>query len=381
MNILLNFYPVRAGGGQQVASNFLKIITENDFGHTWFVFAGSNSELSILAEENLPESQILSLEYNYKNRILKQGKVKNYVLSNQIDIIYSYGPILPIANVHQVLRTVYSNLYFPEIDFWKGYPFLTKLKKKLIDYFRLKQTFKADGLIFENKSMLDRAITLFNYSESKVKYIEPSVTFFDETLKSQKYEYLTNIKSFKILYLSSWHLNKNIHILPEVANILKENSCNVKFVLSLDSKDPVLVKHLINKVESFAVSDYFEFIGRVEAVHVHQVVKSSDAMILLSKLECFSSNVMEAYYFEKPLLISNESWAKSACLDAALFLDRDNPVHIAKIIEDLIDSKRLSFEIVSKSKKRLKQFNTPQQKVLKQVQFLEYIHQQYEKSN
>lgn len=381
MNILLNFYPVRAGGGQQVASNFLKIITKKDFGHKWFLFVGSNSELCKLAKENLPESQILSFEYNYQNRVFKQKDIKEFIQSKKIDLIYSYGPILPIKNIPQVLRTVYSNLYFPEIDFWKGYPFFTKLKKKLIDYFRLKQTLKADGLIFENKSMLKKAISLFKYPETRVKYIEPSVTFFDESKLLEKYEYLKKKKEFKILYLSSWHLNKNIHILPEVAKSLKESNCKVKFILSLDIKHPTIEKLLLNKIEKFNVTDYFEFVGRVEATNVHQVVKLSDAMILLSKLECFSSNVMEAYYFQKPLIISDEHWAKAACLDAALFVDRDSPYDIANNIINLVSSKELQEDLVNKSKNRMKNFNTPEEKVIKQVQFLEYIRQNYEKSN
>jgi len=381
MNVLLNFFPVRAGGGQQVASNFIKIIAKKDFGHKWFLFVGSNSELYKLAKEYLPESQILSFEYNYQNRVFKQKDIKEFIQSKKIDLIYSYGPILPIKNIPQVLRTVYSNLYFPEIDFWKGYPFFTKLKKKLIDYFRLKQTLKADGLIFENKSMLERAASLFKYPETRVKYVEPSVTFFEESKISEKYEHLKKIKEFKILYLSSWHLNKNIHILPEVANNLRERKYKVKFILSLDAKHKTIQKLLFKKIIKFNVTDYFEFVGRVEATNVHQVVKSSDAMILLSKLECFSSNVMEAYYFEKPLIISDQPWAKAACIDAALFVDRDDSNDIANNIINLISSKELQKDLINKSKNRMKDFNTPEEKVYKQVQFLEYIHQHYEKSN
>lgn len=381
MNILLNFYPVRAGGGQQVASNFLKIIAKKSFNHRWFVFVGSRSELCKLAKENLPESQILSLEYNYQNRIFKQKEVKEFIRTKQIDLIYSYGPILPVKDIPQVLRTVYSNLYFPEIDFWEGYSPVTKLKKKIIDKFRLKQTLKADGLMFENKSMLERSSSLFKYPEKRVKYIEPSVTFFDESNMAEKYELLKKIKEFKILYLSSWHLNKNIHVLPEVAKNLKENNYKVKFILSLDVNHPKIERLLLSKIEEFKVNEYFEFIGRVEAANVHQVVKSSDAMILLSKLECFSSNVMEAYYFKKPLIISDESWAKSACLNAALYVDRDDAVMIANQIQKLATNIEVQKKLIAASNNRMKSFNQPEEKVKKQVVFLEDIYNQYEKSN
>jgi len=382
MNILLNFYPVRAGGGQQVASNFMKIIANNPYNHNWFIFAGTGSELDILAKSLMPESRILSLEYSYKNRLLKNGAIKEFLKKNKIDIIYSYGPILNISNnsIPQVLRSVYSNLYFPEIDFWKGNSRFTKLKKKLIDRFRLKQTLKADGLMFENESMLERAISIFNYPKSNVKYIEPSVTLFNEKEILGKYTYLNTIKDFKVLYLSSWHLNKNIHILPHVAKVLSVRKFKIKFILSLDGSLPDIQEKLVEVIKQLKVQDYFEFVGKVDALHVHQVVKYSDALILLSKLECFSSNVMEAYKFEKPLIISDEEWAKSACKEAALYVDRDDAEMIAHQIQKLAANLGLQKKLINASNIRMKSFNQPEEKVKKQVVFLEDIFNRYEKS-
>src|SRR5690606_26524984 len=134
--------------------------------------------------------------------------LKSYIVENKIDIIYNYAPILPIKGIPQVVRTVYSNLYFPEINFWGSYPFFTRIKKKAIDYFRLRGTLKADGLVFENKSMQDRAGSLFKYDCKRTVFIQPSVTLFDESNSYPNFEKLMAIQRFKILYLSSWHLNK-----------------------------------------------------------------------------------------------------------------------------------------------------------------------------
>ena len=381
MNILLNFYPVQSGGGQQVASNFLKILAKNDFGHNWFVFVGKGSELEKLALKSYSNCRVLSLPYNYRNRILKIDDIKLFIEKNRIEIIYSYGPILPIKNVPQVLRTVYSNLYFPEIDFWKGNSFFVKIKKKIIDKYRLKQTLKADGLVFENESMLNRALSLFSFPKEKVRYIEPSVSVFDESSTKEDLNYLTKIESFKILYLSSWYLNKNIHVLPQVAKFLKDANCNVKFVLSLSKEDKPVQTNLLSQISKHELEEYFEFIGKIEAQFVHQIIRSSDAMILLSKLECFSSNVVEAFSFKKPLIISNEKWAHAACHDAALYVNRDDPRDIASKITNLVASSSLQNLILEASEKRLESFNTPEEKVYKQVEFLEYIYKLHEKNS
>jgi hypothetical protein len=87
------------------------------------------------------------------NALLKQ---KN------IDIIYNYTAAFAGTKTKQVVRTVYSNLYFPEIKFWTHLSFSGLMKKKIIDYYRLKGTLRADGLIFESEAMMHRAKELFN---------------------------------------------------------------------------------------------------------------------------------------------------------------------------------------------------------------------------
>jgi len=374
MNILLNFFPVQSGGGQQVASSFLKIIAKNDFGHKWFVFTGEGSELDVLAKKVLPEENILSVRYSYLARYTNNKLLTNFSSRHHIDMVYNYAIVLPLPKIPQVVRTVYSNLYFPEIKFWNSYPKTEQVKKKLIDYFRLKGTLKADGLIFENESMLERAVSLFHYSRDRVKYIEPSVSYFDESQTNSEFDKLRQISVFKILYLSSWHLNKNITVLPLVAKMLKESGVSVKFILSLEANNPNLEVHLMAVITALEVSEYFEFIGKVKAIHVHQVVKACDAMILLSKLECFSSNVIEAFYFKKPLIIADEPWSRAACGNAAIYVQRDNPEDIKNKITTLIQHTGQSEEMIALGSIRLKEFNTPEEKVLKQVEFLEYIY-------
>lgn len=374
MNILLNFYPVQSGGGQQVASNFLKIIEKTNYGHNWFFFLGKHSELDVLAKELFSDDNILSLPYSYKGRITNQNKINQFVKMKSIGIIYNYAPVLPVKGIKQVVRSVYSNLYFPEVNFWEDYPLRQRVRKNIIDYLRLSGTLKANGLIFENESMQERASELFNYPANKTTYIHPSVSHFEETKTEKKYNFLDSIEEFKVLYLSSWHLNKKIDILPKVAALLRKENIKVRFILSLDKDNRDVQHYLLPKIDEFNVQSYFEFIGSVNAMHVHQVVKASNSMILLSKLECFSSNVVEAFYFERPLLISDEPWARAACKSSAAYVKRDDPVDISAKISEILKNNKFSEKLKEEGKKRLMEFNTPESKVQKQVEFLEYIY-------
>ena len=87
-------------------------------------------------------------------------------------------------------------------------------------------------------------------------------------------------------------MNKNIQILPHIAKFLYNKNFKLKFILSLDENSSAIQEKLIDVIKELNVQAYFEFIGKVEALYVHQVVKCSDSLILLSKLECFSSPEM-----------------------------------------------------------------------------------------
>lgn len=377
MEILINFYPVQSGGGQQVASSLLKILAEDRFGHNWKFLVGEKSELHRIANSFFLPSNIFPIPYSLINRFALPAFLSEKEIGN-IDIIYNYAPTLPIPRVPQVVRSVYSNLYFPEIDFWNGYKGIGKAKKVLIDKYRLKRTLNADGLVFENKSMMDRAASMFHYPSDRMAFIAPSVSIFDNGVLDPSISYLKDIREFKILYLSSWHTNKNIHILPSVAAQLKARGIFVKFVLSLDGSQKEVDRVLVSQINDLDVRNYFELIGRVDSVYVHQVIGYCNMMILLSKLECFSSNIAEAFHFEKPLVIANEPWAKSICGNAALYVDRDNPESIATGIARIFHDACLREDLVGNGGVVLREFNSPYSKVKEQVSFLEYI---YEKKN
>jgi hypothetical protein len=64
-----------------------------------------------------------------------------------------------------------------------------------------------------------------------------------------------------------------------------------------------------------------------------------DFVFLLSKLESFSNNIIEAWNFKKPLLISDEIWSRSICSNAAVYVPRNDVGQIVSSIEKLIEDK------------------------------------------
>ena len=374
MRVVLNLIPVQSGGGLQQAVNLLTFLADLDESTRacWLILVSKNGPL----HKWLEKKSILKFEafkYDYINYFLIGRKsILKSVNRFSPDIVFHFTATWRGVEVPQVVRSVYSNLYFPEIEFWSRRPFLSFLRKKIIDWFRLRGTLRADGLIFENRAMQQRSHELFSYPIDRTRYIKPSSANYvpgDLRLVDRG----KRAGAFTILYLSSWYRNKNIHILPDVAAILHNRGIPVRFRLSLDRNHPEVARDIIAKSGALGVEDYFELLGTIPPSEVPSYIMSSDSMILLSKLECFSSNIVEAWTFKRPLIVSNEDWATSECADAALYVDRSDCGSIADGIAKLAADPELCDDLVTRGTLKLLELNTPEEKGRQQMEFLEKI--------
>jgi len=134
MNVLINFSTLKAGGGQNVAMNFLyKVfdIKPNDI-NLFFLVAKNSSPHKFLQERYYKNFFVVDI-HPLKRIYFEIFKSKILLEKWNIDIIYTYfGYGLFPKQYKQVSGVAVSNLFFPEIDSWEGYPIHIKLKKKKI---------------------------------------------------------------------------------------------------------------------------------------------------------------------------------------------------------------------------------------------------------
>ena len=89
MNILLNLFPVKSGGGQQTAMSFIQILRFDNFGHRWFFFVGKHSELYTIVNLYFDNERIISMPYSYVNRLIAIPKIKRFIKTSDINIVYN----------------------------------------------------------------------------------------------------------------------------------------------------------------------------------------------------------------------------------------------------------------------------------------------------
>jgi len=371
--IILNLIPIKKGGGQQVATNFINVLQEQKcFGYSFVFLVTKNTHIEgVLRGHNF--ENVISVESSLLKRLkFEYFELNRIVKMHNANIVFTmFGPGLPGLNIPAVVGSAYSNIFFPEINFWREYSLAKRIKLKIIDYFRLKRTLAADGIIFENISMLNRAVSLFNYPANRTIFIPPSISLQAKDPGALKPANVDEklMSGFNILILSGWHKNKNIEKIPYILHELKQHNVKVNFILTVDSALPQS-QAFLQEAKKLGVADNIMFYGQVKPQNVKDLFGKVDALMLLSLLESFSNNIIECWTYKKPLIISDLEWARDICKDAAIYVPRDEPKAIAAKIVELSQNKKLYDEVIEKGQNELVNYPTPTQKVKSQLDFL-----------
>lgn len=384
MVVLFNLLPIKKGGGQQVATNFVRqTILRKDL-HPIYVVTRDTLLHKFLLEVGVDRKQIVIIENSLLLRIrftfFDVGKI---IRDKRIELIYTmFGPGLHHKDVKSVTGCAYSNLFFPEIDFWEGYSFLQRIKLRLIDKYRLKTTLKSDAIVFENEAMLKRAVSLLNYPVKKTKLILPSISEVSEKSPSTEFKKrleIINRSDYNILLLTGWHKNKNIEIIPEVLECLfKKKALNVTFIITVPSNHSKSIE-LLAKAKRLNVANNIIFFDTVTPFEVPHLIEIVNAMALFSKLESFSNNIIEAWTYKKALFISNEEWSKAICKEFAIYVDRNDANDISNKIIEFKNNSGEEEKLINSYDQILQIYPSSKQKVDLQIEFLKKVYN--EKSN
>lgn len=375
MNILINMATLKIGGGQNVAFNFLLglerlqldgvklhfLVARNSALHHFMVNHG-NLKFSLA-----PKNPVL--------RIIYEILVGPFLLMRyKIDLVYSYfGYAVFPTRVPQVAGSADSNIYFPEIDFWREYGGFQKAKRWLVDQYRIWCVRRASAVVFENPAMEERGRRL--HSLNKTRYIRPSLTFSNITDECALPDAGRN--RFQCLFLCGWHLNKNVMMIPLLAKAAKERGLEISFILTAPVDNNPIHKKFMALVREVGVEDCINVIGQIKKNQLASLYEQVGCVLLLSKLESFSNNIIEAWHFKRPLIVSSEEWAKSICADAALFVDRESVSSVLHAIEAVIPDGPTKTDIVKNGVIQLSKYPSIEERVRLEFEYLLEIYESH----
>ena len=339
MNILIDTTSLTQGGGQKVAWNFINELLDHPReNHSFSFFCARGTAIHDALLDRGAEN-VCAAPASTGGRILWQLTEAPRLLRRiRPDVIYlMFGACLYPRRYCQVCGEADSNLFFPEVDFWSEYSGLKKKWKCLKDYYRVFMLKRADGIIFENQAMLERCKKLYPELKDRICFIKPSISKRDEKQNPPQTE---NKNFFSLLMLCSWQPNKNYAVMPAVLRILKDRNIPVKLSFSVGWEDQnAEAKKFHALLKKYDVEDLVEFLGTVPPHAIPETYEKTDAVLLLSKLESFSNNIIEAWKFGRPIIVSDMEWSRSIIGDAGCFVNRDDPADIADAVEKIASDK------------------------------------------
>ncbi len=364
MRIILNFLPLKTGGGVQVALDFLKQAELYGQGYEWHLVARKGTPFEAFDRFSYIKSSVFvsdniasRLKFEIFSCVLLIKKIKP-------DVVYTqFGPQwIAGFGVKNVVGCAYSNLFYPEIDFWRNYSKIKKIERRLFDFYRKIRLKSADYVVFETSDLAKRSVDQSFLKKNKVSFVLPAVSsnVHSEAEHREVREALyASPKGFRLCLISGYSINKNFEILVDVLSILKNKfqRTDFYFVFTLSATNNH-VKRLLADARDKGVLNNIINIGVIPFDACAEVYKACDAAILPATLESFSNNIAESWGMSIPLIISDMDWARSLCGDGAIYINQSCAGDIANKIIALQSSPQLTKEVVESGLDRLSDYPT-----------------------
>ncbi|MDP3979380.1 MAG: glycosyltransferase [Pseudomonas sp.] len=329
--IIINFSKLKKGGGQNVALNFLYGVGFYKRADLVFFVAKDSEAHKYLQRVGswdyyvFPNNPIFCGLYELWFSLFNLRKIN----ANVIYTYFGYSFFL-FADVPQVTGAADSNLFFPEVDFWKGEAPFRRFIKAFIDKYRVLGLKNSSAVIFENPELLARAQCL--YGVRYASYIKPSIVKHVEGDGGAEFFRLRKSGAINLLLLCGWQRNKGILIIPYLLRLARERNINLNVILTAGEANCSVGYEFVAQLKKFNIADCVKIVAPVRKADLASVYNSVDMVLLLSKLESFSNNIIESWTYKVPLVVADEFWAKAICKEAAVYVDRDSPQDILEKI-------------------------------------------------
>lgn len=374
MKIVLNLLPLKTGGGIQVALDFIAWAKQAGRQHEWLVVCREGTPFQHQVADNLVLARTVKDQLPHRLWFEYVG-CRNFLASVQPDVIFTlFGPQWPGAGALNIVGCAYSNLFYPEIDFWGALPWHRRLIKSLIDWQRLNRLRRADVRIFETEDLARRAVRQNGFPSASVHVVPPACSSLVNATASHPDTAARcgNLPAgFRVVLIAGYHPNKNFDLLVDTAVLLRRAGLQqVRFVLTLPPADPG-TQALLARAATQGVADQIVNFGPVPQQGCCELYRACDAAVLPSTLESFSNMIAESWAMQKPLLISDLDWAKSLCGDGALYFGHRNAASLCSAIQKLVNKEMDVARLLKNGLQQLQQYPSARQRFERYLDVIE----------
>lgn len=327
--ILINGLNAKAAGGKSVLTNFLIALGEFNCSEEYCVLVPEGHGYLSLGTEKInivefPRVWSRSIYYPIINSIV----LPRYIRKHGCAAVLNFSDIPVPASAKQIFLFDWPYAAFPESVVWKQLGASDWVSRKLKLLLFKRYLGYVDRFVVQSAVMEKRMGRLFGLKSISVVPNAVSLKFPQKS--AVKTYTLPSRKNF--LCLTHYYPHKNVEILIELAEKIREKNLDIGVVLTLDSDQSEGARKFLRRIKLQGLEDILLNIGSVPMNAIPALYEQTDGLLLPTLLESFSGTYVEAMHFRKPILTSNLDFATGVCGEAAYYFDPHSATDILNSI-------------------------------------------------
>ncbi|UZH54648.1 glycosyltransferase family 4 protein [Salinimicrobium tongyeongense] len=340
------------GGGVTHLVEFLESSRPSNYQVEQVIVWGSKSTLGkIKDKEWLLKVNLPVLEKALPYRIYWQSfGLEKELRARGCDALFVPGGTV-WSNFSPTITMCRNMLPFQTIEL-KRYGFsLHTLKFRFLRIIQKRSFKKAEGLIYLNE-----------FAKKNVSEIVGKPKFFSAVIPhginarfkgiirpNKKISRYSEVNPFKILYVSIVDVYKHQWGLVRAVEILRAKGFPLELILVGPSYPPALKKLEKSIEDSDPSRQFVKYMGAVSYEELHKIYSEANLNVFASSCENMPNILLEAMASGLPIACSNKGPMPEILKDGGLYFDPENPLDIAKTIEQYLLSPSLRDEKAYKS--------------------------------
>lgn len=332
--ILIDMSPLKAGGGCQLALNFLDQMSSNV--RSGYAFLIPDVGPLAAAADRCPNLRFLqapSSSAPRRVRFERLGLPKIYEALGTKVIYTFFGPGLPHpSSITSIVSVAYPIICYPDSPYWRYVSRKVAVRQRLVNAARVHRLKQAGTIIAETEVMRSRLARTLGRSAAEILVAPPAPSeFVRETTGVE-----ATVSNRRVLVLSGVAPHKNVWRLPEIVHEFGVMGEDLQLVLT--TSEEAFRRHL--KPEGAQLFEHqrgcYNFVGSVAPDAIQDLYAGSAALLSLSDLESFSNNYLESWKTGTPLIASERDFAREMCGDSAVYVEPHDPKAAARTIVEAL---------------------------------------------
>ncbi|WP_158798483.1 glycosyltransferase family 1 protein [Pedobacter sp. L105] len=324
-------------------------LLENEHYHFHFLDSGSHDSTSSKGSTN-------KYAEHFRYHLWKQVILPYKAWRNHCDILFCTDNFVPLLHLGYQTVPVFHDAFFFENPehygkLWLKLYHLTAIPAAKRSAFIVTPTLYAQQQIHRYTSIpLEKLKVIYEGPKTMEPLLE---NHFTERFNLKDKDY--------ILHVGSMFKRKNIPALIRAFRLLKDKTgTKIKLVLagpSSASKDSNDYNLILEAITSLQLQDEVILTGYLSDNELASIYNHALLYVFPSVNEGFGIPILEAFKYQLPVLVANNSCLPEVGGDAVLTFDPFNPEDICTKIIMVIENETLRKELIQKGKIRLKDFS------------------------